>query len=164
MRIQAQLMAAALVLAACGQNADKGEAPPAAPEAPNAISLSIEAGRYGVMLSQIHSLTADRSGAGEADNSDPREIARRLREAVWEYNLERSSLCGRGLFADLSCGPAFMPVWLGEPSDVAPTLEELQTRSGAVGEEVMRFWNAVCADARIRETDEEARDYVCAIE
>lgn len=162
MRFKALILAAAL--AACGQSAEKGEAPPAADEPPNAISLSIEAGRYGVMLSQIHSLTGDRPGAGESDASDPQDIARRLREVVWEYNMERSSLCARGLFSELSCAPAFMPVWLGEPASVAPTLEELQTRSTAVGEEVMRFWRAVCDDARTRETDEEAREYVCAIE
>jgi hypothetical protein len=162
MRFQALVLA--LSLAACGQNAPQADAPPPAPEPLNALSLSIEAGRYGVMLSQIHSLTGDRPGAMDTDASDPKDIARRLRETVWEYNLERSSLCARGLFAELACAPAYQPVWIGEPAEVAPTLEELQTRSDAVGEEVQHFWSIVCDDARTRETDADAREYVCAIE
>jgi len=33
-----------------------------------------------------------------------------------------------------------------------------------VGAEVMRFWSAICEDARTRVQDETARRYVCAIE
>jgi len=55
-------------------------------------------------------------------------------------------------------------VWISEPVESEPSLEELETRSQAVGEEVMRLWNAVCEDARMREPDEAARQYVCAIE
>jgi hypothetical protein len=154
-------MVLALALAACGQTGEKAKAPDAAPDP---FELSIEIGRYGVMLSQVHSLSADRPGAADAEVTDPRDLARRLRETVWEYNLERSSLCARGLFAEVACGPAYQPVWIGEAADSAPSVEELAVRSRAVGEEVMRFWNVVCEDARSRETDEEARQYVCAME
>ena len=160
--MQFRAIVLALALAACGQTGDQAKAPEGA--APDPFDLSIEIGRYGVMLSQIHSLSADRPGAAEAEVTDPRDLARRLRETVWEYNLERSSLCARGLFTEVACGPAYQPVWIGEPTDSAPSVEEIQTRSSAVGEEVMRFWNAVCEDARSRETDEQARQYVCAIE
>lgn len=154
----------ALALAACGQTGEKGGQAPENNGAPDPFEMNIEIGRYGVMLSQIHSLTGDRPGAAEAEVTEPRDLARRLRETVWEYNLERSSLCRRGLFTELACAPAYQPVWIGETADAAPTLEELQTRSRAVGDEVQRFWNAVCEDARSRETNEEARGYVCAIE
>jgi hypothetical protein len=154
-------MVLALALAACGQTGEKAKAPDAAPDP---FELSIEIGRYGVMLSQVHSLSADRPGAADAEVTDPRDLARRLRETVWEYNLERSSLCARGLFAEVACGPAYQPVWIGEAADSAPSVEELAVRSRAVGEEEMRFWNVVCEDARSRETDEEARQYVCAME
>lgn len=161
MKLRAMLLA--LALAACGQAGQQAKQDdPNAPADP--FELNIEIGRYGVMLSQIHSLTGDRPGTAEPQVTDPRDLARRLRETVWEYNLERSSLCARGLHADVACGPAFMPVWIGETADTTPTPEEIQTRSRAVGEEVMRFWNAVCEDARTRETDEQAKQYVCAIE
>jgi len=161
MKLRAMLLA--LALAACGQPGQQAKQDdPNAPADP--FELNIEIGRYGVMLSQIHSLTGDRPGTSEPQVTDPRDLARRLRETVWEYNLERSSLCARGLHADVTCGPAFMPVWIGETADTTPTPEEIQTRSRAVGEEVMRFWNAVCEDARTRETDEQAKQYVCAIE
>ena len=160
MRLRALVLA--LALAACGQAGEQAKT--AEDAAVDPFDLSIEIGRYGVMLSQVHSLSADRPGAAETEVTDPRDLARRLRETVWEYNLERSSLCARGLFPEVACGPAYQPVWIGEPADAAPTVEELQVRSRAVGEEVMRFWGAICEDARSRETDEQARQYVCAIE
>lgn len=164
MKFRAIILALALALAACGQT---GEAPPpAAPEgaAPDPFDLNIEIGRYGVMLSHVHNLTFERPGAAEAEPTDPHQLARSLRETVWEYNLERSRLCAKGLFTDVACGPAYEPVWISEAATAAPTLEEIQSRSTALGEEVMRFWNAVCEDARTRETDEQAKMYVCAIE
>ena len=163
MRLIYAALALVVALSACARNEEKTEAPPE--EEVNAISLSIEIGRYGVMLSQVHSLTGELPAtSAETDASDPTDMARRLRETVWEYNLERSSLCSRGLYTELSCTPAFQPVWIGEPTTVAPTLEEVRVRSAAVGEEVNRFWSVVCAEARTREADEEARQYVCAME
>ncbi|MBY0565317.1 MAG: hypothetical protein K2P58_14195 [Hyphomonadaceae bacterium] len=163
MRVAVLVLSLALTLAACNRSEEKAEAPP--PEDANAISLSIEIGRYGVMLSQVHALTGEMPAASaETDASDPKDMARRLRETVWEYNLERSSLCGRGLYTTLACAPAYEPPWLGEPASAEVSIEDLQIRSVAVGEEVMRFWNAVCADARGREPDEDQRRYVCAME
>jgi len=152
----------AVLLAACGQKAAKGPNAPERPRTPE--DLQIQIGRYGVMLDQVHSLTADRPGANEQSPTELTAMARALREDVWRYNVERSELCGRGLFTDVACGPSFLPVWISEPVDAAPTFEELQTRSAAVGEEVMRFWNAVCEDARTRETNQQDKMYVCAME
>ena len=152
----------ALALAACGQNATKGahaHAEPATPE-----DLQIQIGRYGVMLDQVHSLTAERPGANEQAPTETQAMARALRERVWQYNQERSSLCGRGLFTDVACGPAFEPVWISEAADATPSFEELRTRSDAVGNEVQRFWDAVCEDARTRETNQQDKMYVCAME
>src|SRR5262249_22930813 len=109
----------ALALAACGQNATKGAHAPAEPATPE--DLQIQIGRYGVMLDQVRSLTSERPGANELAPTDPRAMARALREAVWQYNQERSSLCGRGLFTDVACGPAYEPVWISEAADAAPS-------------------------------------------
>ncbi|MBC7768501.1 MAG: hypothetical protein H7124_06920 [Phycisphaerales bacterium] len=152
----------ALALAACGQASEQAKAPEN--QAPDPFNLNIEVGRYGVMLDQIENLTEETPNAAEAEVTDPKDLARRLRETVWAYNIERSALCGRGLYTAVTCGPSYQPVWIAEAPDSAPSLEELQTRSNALGEEVMRFWNAVCEEARTAETDEEARMYVCAIE
>ncbi len=161
MKLRALFLAAAL--AACGQQGEQARAPTPS-EPPDAFDLNIEIGRYGVMLSQVHSLSADRPGTAETEVTDPKDLARRLREVVWEYNLERSALCARGLFTEVACGPAFQPVWIGEGADAAPTIEDVAARSRAVGEEVMRFWNAVCEDARTRAASDEERQYVCAME
>lgn len=162
MKFRAMLLA--LALAACGQAGEKGQAAPEAPEALDPFQLNIEIGRYGVMLSHVQQLTRDRPGVAEVEVTDPRDLARRLRETAWEYNLERSQLCARGLFTDVACGPAYEPVWLSESAAVTPTIEEIRSRADSLGEEVMRFWNAVCDDARSRVEDEEERRYICALE
>jgi hypothetical protein len=161
MKLRAMVLAFAL--AACGQTGEQGKAA-STPEAIEPFDLSIEIGRYGVMLDQTANLTAERPGAIETAPDEPVAMARALRETVWQYNLTRSRLCGRGLFTDVACGPVYEPVWISEPETAAPTLEDLKARADAVGAEVMRFWNAVCEDARTRVTDEQERMYVCAIE
>jgi hypothetical protein len=158
MKLRALLLA--LCVAACGQ-AEQAKAPGS--DAPNADDLNIEIGRYGVMVGHVNGLTAERPGL-DPEVTEPRDLARRLRETVWEYNLERSRLCSKGLYAEVSCGPAYEPVWISEPETTAPSLEDLQVRSVAVGNEVMRLWDTVCEDARSRVEDEQERMYVCAIE
>jgi len=160
MKLRAAILA--LALAACGQTGEQAKSADAEPLDP--FAMSVEVGRYGVMLSQIQNINSETPDATEQDVTAPADLARRLRETVWRYNLTRSELCARGLHTQVSCGPTFQPVWMGEPTDSAPSLEELQTRNAAVGDEVMRFWNAVCEAARTAETNEEARAYVCAIE
>jgi hypothetical protein len=159
MKLRALVLA--LCLAACGQAADTkgGEGG----ESQDPFDLNIEIGRYGAMLNQIQENTAERGNA-EPAVTDPTQQARRLRETVWEYNLERSRLCAKSLYAELTCGPPYAPVWMSEPDTVAPTLEELQTRSRAVGDEVMRLWNTVCEDTRAQTESEQERAYVCAME
>lgn len=150
----------ALCLAACGQAGDtKG----GGGQSQDPFDLNIEIGRYGAMLSQVQDHTRERGNA-EPAVTDPNELARRLRETVWEYNLERSRLCAKQLYMELTCGPPYAPVWMSEPDAAAPSLEDLQTRSSAVGDEVMRLWNAVCADARAQTENEQERMYVCPME
>ena len=63
MKLRAMLLAFAL--AACGQAGQQAKQDdPNAPADP--FELNIEIGRYGVMLSQIHSLTGDRPGTALA--------------------------------------------------------------------------------------------------
>lgn len=161
MKLRALLLA--LCVAACGPAGEKADTP----ETPGQIDpfgLNIEIGRYGAMLSQAEDHTRERPGAGEPDVQAPAELARRLRETVWEYNLVRSRLCARGLFRDVACGPVYDPVWISEPATAEPALEDIQTRADTLGLEVMRLWNAVCADARTRVTDEQEKMYVCPME
>ncbi len=77
-----------LALAACGQQTgERAEAPPR-PSASRSI-CSIEIGRYGVMLDQVQNLTAERAPARRTRRRRRRRHWRaRLRETVWEYNLD----------------------------------------------------------------------------
>lgn len=155
----------ALAVAACGQAAEKGGEAPSQAEELDPSNLHIHIGRAGAMLSTIEHLTSDRPGAGpEADVTSPAELARALRENVWEYNLQRSQLCAKGLFREVSCLPAYEPVWISEPATAEPTLEEISARADAVHAEVQRLWAAVCDDARSRVEDEQEKMYVCPME
>lgn len=161
---KARAVVMAVALAACGQGVEKAPEAPPAEEGADASTLHIEIGRYGVMLNQVNELTEARPGAAEIDNQHPRELARALRETVWEYNIERSRLCAKGLFAEIACSPAYEPVWISEPASAEPSLQDLQTRSRALGEEVMRLWDAVCEDAASGVEDSQEKMAVCAIE
>jgi hypothetical protein len=150
----------AVCLAACGQPTEKTRTPPATPDP---FELNIEIGRYGAMLGSVGDLTRERPGA-DPEVTEPRDLARRLRETVWEYNLQRSQLCAKGLYTEITCGPAYAPVWIAEPETTEPSLEDLQTRANAVGDEVRRLWDTVCEDARSRVEGEQERMQVCAME
>lgn len=154
------LLIALFALAACGQQTgEKAEAPrPVQP-----VDLQIEIGRYGVMLDQVQNLTAELPSAADPDAEAPQTLARGLRETVWQYNLARSRLCARGLYPEVSCGPAFEPTWISDLTSAEPPLEEIQSRAHAVSELVTPFWETVCTDVRER-TVEAERAYVCAME
>ena len=154
----------ALALAACGQAGEKQAEVPTGPAGPDPATLNIEIGRYGAMLGQVTGHTEERPGSAEPEVTEPRDLARRLRETVWRYNIERSEICAKGLFTEITCTPAYEPVWISEPPTAVPTLEEIQTRSDAVGQEVMTLWDAVCEDARTRATSDEERQVACAME
>jgi hypothetical protein len=154
----------AVALAACGQTGEKQAEVPTGPAGPDPFELNIEIGRYGAMLSQVTGHTAERPGSAEPEVTATRDLARRLRETVWEYNIERSRICAKGLFTEITCTPAYEPVWIAEPPNAEPTLEEIASRSEAVGNEVMALWDAVCEDARARATTDEERQVACAME
>lgn len=151
-----------LALAACGQTGEQGA--PTEPAGPDPSALNIEIGRYGAMLSQVSGYTDARPGSAELDAASPRDLARRLRETVWQYNLERSEICAKGLFTEIACTSAYEPVWISEPPNAEPTLEEIQSRSEAVGREVRTLWDAICEDARSRAASDEERDMACPME
>lgn len=162
MRLRAIVLA--LALAACGQTGEKQNQAPTAPAGPDPFTLNIEIGRYGAMLGQVTGHTEERPGSAEPEVTETRELARRLRETVWRYNIERSQICAKGLFTEVACTPAYEPVWISEPPNAEPTLAEIQSRADAVGVEVMRLWDAVCEDARTRAASDEERQVACAME
>ncbi|MFT3729638.1 MAG: hypothetical protein QM759_17585 [Terricaulis sp.] len=157
MRFLMCVMAVA-ALAACKPNGATTQ------QANNPQDLQIEIHRYGAMLGQTAQLTENKPGTSMAEPADPKELARTLRETVWRYNVQRSDLCGKNLYVEVSCGPAFEPVWMAEPADAAPSFDELKQRSEAVGAEVQKLWNAICEDARRGVTDAQEKMAVCPME
>lgn len=128
--------------------------------------LHIEIGRWNAMASQVADLHAIPQQPFVDDDNllAPASLARRLREAVWLYNLERVQLCAAERLREASCGAPYLPRWLNESPQETPSLRTIAARSEDVGERVMPFWEAVCAEARAAEPDEEARREICPME
>jgi len=128
--------------------------------------LHIAIGRWSHMVSQIADLTAHPYDPAETDEevTDPAALARRLREVVWGYNLQRAALCAEGRFVAISCGASYAPPWLNERPDRPPGARLLAQRSRNVGERIMPLWAAVCDEARARVSDPEEQRLICAIE
>ncbi|MBS0386690.1 MAG: hypothetical protein JSS00_15215 [Proteobacteria bacterium] len=160
MRVILALAISILALAACKPPGQTGQAGPHV----DPHALQTEIGRYGLMLRQTGELTATQTGAPDASAEDPKELARGLREAVWQYNIQRSQLCARNLFTETTCTPPYEPVWISEPPGARPTPEQLQQRSAEVGQEIQHFWAVICDDARHRTQDRDQRRSICAIE
>src|SRR5262245_32488760 len=99
------MMRVLIVLAVAALTACKPQG--AAQQANNPQDLNIEIGRYSAMLNTTQQLTAEKTGTSMAEVTDPKVLARRLRETVWQYNVQRSELCGKNLYTEVSCGPAF---------------------------------------------------------
>ncbi|WP_395645537.1 hypothetical protein [Terricaulis sp.] len=164
MKLRASVIALALVsiLAACGQSNTASSTATTSEELTPA-NLQIDIGRTGAMLGNVRAITEDLPAGVETDPTALRELARALRETVWEYNLERSRLCGKGLYTAVSCGPAYEPVWIAEAADSEPTLEILNERAEGLRAEVSRFEGAICDDARSKVPENE-RMAVCPME
>lgn len=152
----------ALALAACGQSNTASTTATTAEEL-TPQTLQIDIGRTEAMISNVRAVTEEMPAVTDPDPTTLREMARALREAVWEYNLERSRLCGRGLYTQVSCGNAYAPVWIGEAADSEPTLQILNERNEGLRAEVSRFEEAICNDARARVPENE-RMAICPME
>jgi hypothetical protein len=124
-------------------------------------ALEVEIGHYGAMLHQTGELAATQIGAPDASAQDAKELARGLREAVWQYNIQRSQLCARNLYTETTCTPPYEPVWISEPPNTRPTPEQLRQRSSEVGQEIQHFWGVICEDARRRTQDQAQRRTIC---
>lgn len=158
MRVFLALVFSVAALGACKPPGQSGQAsgPHADPHA-----LQVEIGHYGAMLHQTGELTSTQIGAPDASSQDAKELARGLREAVWQYNIQRSQLCARNLYTETTCTPPYEPVWISEPPNTRPTAEQLQQRSSEVGQEIQHFWGVICEDARRRTQDQAQRRTIC---
>lgn len=165
MKVRALVFALGLAatLAACGQSTTATTTGTATNEELTPANLQIDIGRTGAMLGNVRAITEELPAAVETDPTALREMARALRETVWEYNLERSRLCGRGLYTAVSCGSAYEPVWIAEAANSEPTLEILNERAEGLRAEVSRFEGAICDDARSKVPENE-RMAVCPME
>src|SRR5689334_23244960 len=164
MRVFLALLLSVAALGACRPPGQSEQAPGAHVD-PHA--LEVEVRHYGAMLHQTGALTATQIGAPDASAQDPKELARALREAVWQYNIQRSQLCARNLFTETTCSPPYEPVWISEPPNSRPTAEQLQQRSTEVGQEIQHFWGVICDDARRRAREQSAgadTRMICQIE
>jgi hypothetical protein len=153
--------AVSLALAACAHQHAQSDVDD------DAFSLYIEVSYPYQMLDRTRELAKLIYDESSFDTrKDARAFARTLRETVWEYNAESSSLCADGLYAEWSCLPALDPPWLGESPKVSPSPEELRRRLDLVQGRLEPLWRAACADfdKRHPNASPEERLPYCSIE
>lgn len=72
------------------------------------------------------------------------ELNSQLRWNVWYYNELRESLCFQRFIVEKSCGPPYVPKWVFETQNDAPSTKELQARYEDVSDHIVPFWEAAC--------------------
>lgn len=123
------------------------------------MTLQIEIGRWGAMVSQIEELTPQPANAPKPE-AERMAMNASLRRG-WDQAISaRAGLCAGGWHVERTCSEGLLiPTWLtSEPYQTAPTYTELQARSDALGAFVMPLWEEVCAEqkAKHKEGSEEA--------
>lgn len=128
-------------------------------------TLSIEAGRLGVMMGQSAdalkllqpALRNDDLGETDAERS---RAFQDLVGAVLRYNLLSFQACTRGVLSGELCRGPYLPVWLGEHTDAVRSDAALAAMIAEATDRLMPFWDAMCARAVKSGAD---KDF-CAIE
>jgi hypothetical protein len=128
-------------------------------------SLSIEAGRLGVMMDQ--STEALKLLAPNAKDTDlgPPEAQRayafeELVTAVLRYNVVAHEACRRSLVSATLCVGPFLPAWLKDGAAVDHSDASLREMVDETTGRLMPFWSAMCEKGRKASGD----DFFCAIE
>lgn len=122
-------------------------------------TLSIEAGRLGVMMDQ--STDALKLLAPNAKDVDlgPPEAQRayafeQLVTAVLRYNLVSHEACRRSLVSDKLCLGPFLPGWLKDSAATDHPIADLRVMIDETTGRLMPFWSALCDKGRKVADDE----------
>jgi hypothetical protein len=130
---------AALVLVAGGA---------AAEETDGASRLRNDTGRLATRLAGVEQISGQLPST-EADTlSEAARLDLELRATVFRYNAQRAQMCARRQLAHLSCGAAYLPAWMLEAPEAAPSMKVLEERRAAVEGHVVPLWRAVCETTR----------------
>lgn len=139
-----------------------GFAAPPPDTADDLFALTIETGRFAVMMDQAGEALRHVPRAGEelSDEATQRAYAHRMLVAsVARAHALRAEACGRGVLAGELCAP-YLPSWLGESLAEPPAQDALRAMTGEAAPHVIALWDALCAKA----ADAGADEYLCAIE
>lgn len=113
-------------------------------------NLTIDIERNNPILDSIHEIAMQTPGTEREYPASPAQMNEMLRAMVWQYNYERALTCMHGYLPKHSCGAPYLPAWIHEKSDVAPSLATLRARDTELGIRVEEFWDAACDEAKPR--------------
>jgi len=123
---------------------------PAQAEEPDAFTMTIDAGRLGVMMDQSQRMLSLPDDPTAENGSTETPVV--LRNAVKQYQRLLHVACARHAVANEICDKAYYnPAWLSDTK--APALSVLRTRIDEATEYVSPLWGALC-DRLPKEHDE----------
>jgi len=112
--------------------------------------LSIDIARNHGILDAIHEIAFQKPDPPSRYPAHPETMNAMLRAVVWKYNHECVVLCMRGYLPKQSCDAPYLPIWIHETLDVAPSLITLHERATELSIRVEELWDAACDEARPR--------------
>jgi hypothetical protein len=113
-------------------------------------TLRIDIGRNHLILDKIRELEYVAEGMPSLNLESAATMNSMLRAGVWKFNAMRGSMCLYGYLPQESCGPPYLPAWIHETKDAAPSMATLHARNSELSDRVGKFWDAACAEARSR--------------
>jgi hypothetical protein len=118
-------------------------------------TLLIDIGRNGLILDRVIEFTDQATPNPPLDLQSPVVMSSMLRADVWKFNYARESMCLVRYLPKLSCVPPYLPRWLHETPDAAPSMATLRARQNEVSSRIVDLWDAACEEARKRLPEDE---------
>lgn len=140
-----------VAIALCASCVSTPEIAPADdPEDLDPGTLRIDIGRNGLISDKTLEIAQQAGNKRPVSLESPAVMNAMLRAEVWEYNSTRASVCLYGYLPEHSCGPPYLPEWIHESEDVAPSMAVLRARADELSTRVVALWHAACEEARPR--------------
>jgi hypothetical protein len=141
------------VCASCGPTPEPAPAPePALADDVDldAGTIAIDIGRNDVITDAILDLAHQTPGKPSAYPQSTAAMNSMLRAEVWKYNHTRASVCLYGYLPEHSCGAPYLPEWIHESEETAPSLAVIHARANELSTRVVALWDAACEEAKPR--------------
>jgi len=126
---------------------------PALADSTSDTTLSIEIGRFGVMLDHAaaaEKLLAPKAQAETAASLEGGTLFERLARTVRRFNVLSAHLCAEITLPQADCQGPFLPAWLSAPEGDRDDPERLRAMVDEAAQHIGDFWSDVCALAKAK--------------